>query len=192
MPESRIGDITQLLRDWSDGRDGARERLMTLVYEQLRLLAGGCLRSRRPGTLQPTAVVHEAYLRLLDQRRVRWQDRSHFFAIAARMMRRVIIDHVRRRNYLKRGGGQRRVSLNDDMVESSARAPDWIGLDDALTSLAALDPLKASVVELRFYGGLSLEQTASAVGRSRATVVREWRMAKAWLYRQLARGADGT
>ena len=149
------------------------------------------LQAERPSTLQPTALVHEAYLRLLDQNRVRWQDRSHFFGIAAQMMRRILIDHVRRNLSLKRGGDCQRVTLESEEI-STERDADLMALDDALTDLATVDPEKAAVVELRFFAGLSLEQTAEVVGRSRATVVRQWRMAKAWLLRELGGDTHGS
>ncbi len=184
-------DLTGLLLDWQAGDGDALERLTPLVYQGLKRLAGKRLQGERPGhTLQPTALVHEAYMRLVDLRHVEWQDRSHFFAIAAQAMRRLLVDHARKHRSAKRGGADRKLSLDEVGELSATRAPDLVALDDALTSLAEIDPTKASIVELRFFGGLSNQETAKVVGCSRSTVVRHWRMAKAWLHSELSNRED--
>lgn len=180
-------DVTQLLLAWSNGDQDSAEKLVPLVYDELRQLAARYLARERPEhTLQPTALVHEAYLRLVDLRHVQWQDRTHFFAIAAQAMRRLLVDHARKHRSAKRGGVDRRLSLDEVGEVATARAPDLVALDDALTNLAEIDPTKASIVELRFFGGLSNQETAEVVGCSRSTVVRHWRMAKAWLHSELS------
>jgi RNA polymerase sigma factor (TIGR02999 family) len=172
---------------WSDGDQQALEKLMPLVYDELRRLAGRYLRRERPGhTLQATALVNEAYLRLVDQRDVRWQNRAHFFGIAAQMMRRILVDHARSHQVAKRGAGARKLSL-DEAIEAPEQADvDLVALDDALSDLARIDPQQSRIVELRFFGGLTIEEVAEVVGVSPATVKREWTMAKAWLYRELS------
>jgi len=181
-------DITALLKDWSGGDREALERLMPVVYGELRRLAASYLRSERPGhTLQPTALVHEAYLRLAGQRSVAWANRGHFFGIASRIMRRILVDHARRRRALKRDAAALRLTTAG--AGSADRAPELIALDSALTSLEKLDPEQARVVELRFFGGLTVEETAEATGSSTATVKREWRTARAWLRREIGSGA---
>ena len=178
-------DITGLLKDWSGGDREALERLMPVVYGELRRLAASYLRSERPDhTLQPTALVHEAYMRLSDQRSVEWANRSHFFHIAARIMRRILVDHARRRRAAKRDAASFRVTLAD--AEAADRAPELIALDTALSGLEKLDPQQARIVELRFFGGLTVEETAEATGVSTATVKREWRTARAWLQREIS------
>ena len=177
-------DITALLKDWSGGDREALERLMPAVYGELKRLASSYLRSERPDhTLQPTALVHEAFLRLQGQRSVEWSNRAHFFGIAARIMRRILVDHARRRRAAKRDGAALRLTLAD--AGPNDRAPELIALDSALTSLEQLDPQQARVVELRFFGGLTVEETAEAAGISTATVKREWRTARAWLRREI-------
>ena len=180
-------DITDLLQAWSGGDRSSIDDLIPLIYDELREMASRYLgRERSDHTLQPTALVHEAYFRLIDQREVRWNDRAHFFAIAAQIMRRILVDHARSHRYAKRGGAATKISLNQvSDLSGDSPAPDLVALDDALRSLSRLDPDKASIVELRFFGGLSLEETAEVIGSSRATVVRQWRIAKAWLYREL-------
>ena len=183
-------DITQLLLDWSSGDREAFDRLAPLVYDELRNLAHRYMRRERPGhTLQTTALVNEAYLRLIDQKSVRWQNRAHFFAIAARMMRRILVDYARARRYDKRGGDARQVSFDEAAVFTRERAPDLVAIDDALTSLAAHDARKCEIVTLRFFAGLSIEEVAEVLAISRTTVQREWRSAKAWLYHALSGGA---
>jgi RNA polymerase sigma factor (TIGR02999 family) len=181
-------EVTQLLIDWSNGRQDAVEPLFPLVYEELRRLAHRYMRRERPGhTLQTTAVVHEAYLRLIDQNHVQWQNRAHFFAIAARMMRRILITHAQSHAYAKRGGGALKVSLDEAAVLSPARAGELIALDDALKSLAVIDVRRSQVVELRFFGGLSNEEIAEVLKISPNTVTRDWNVAKAWLYREMSK-----
>ncbi len=181
LPE---GDITALLKDWSGGDREALERLIPAVYGELKRLAASYLRSERPDhTLQPTALVHEAFLKLQGQRSVIWSNRGHFFGIAARIMRRILVDHARRRGAAKRDGAVLRLTLVD--AGSDDRAPELISLDSALTRLEQLDPQQARVVELRFFGGLTVEETAEASGISTATVKREWRTARAWLRREI-------
>jgi RNA polymerase sigma factor (TIGR02999 family) len=178
--------VTALLQRWSAGDEAALDRLLPLVYGELRRLAASFLARERPGhTLQPTAVVHEAYLRLVDQQGVRVEDRGHFLAIAARLMRQILVDHARARDAAKRGGKTRKLTLDDGVI-SFERDPELIALDDALSSLAELDVRQSRIVEMRFFGGLSIEETAEAVGISPATVKREWDSAKAWLRREIS------
>lgn len=183
-------EVTALLVAWEGGDPEALERLLPLVYDELRRIGERQLRGERGQTLQPTAVVHEAYLRLVDQSRANWQNRSQFYAVAARMMRRVLVDHARHRDRVKRGAGAPRISLDDgfDAVDTPA-APvdlvDLIDLNDALERLGQLDAEQARLVELRFFGGLTIEETAEVLGSSPATVKRDWASARAWLYREL-------
>jgi RNA polymerase sigma factor (TIGR02999 family) len=184
-------EVTELLVAWGDGDRDALDQLMPLVYEELRRLAHRYLgRERKDHTLQTTALVNEAYLKLINEREMQWQNRAHFFAVAAQMMRMILVDYARRRNYAKRGGGAHRVSFDESLVVSDERAADLIALDDALNSLAAIDERKSKVAELRFFGGLSVEETAEVLKVSPVTVMREWRMAKAWLHRELSKGGD--
>ena len=189
MTTAAPGAVTELLRAWSDGDEGALERLMPLVEAELRRLARGYMgRERRGHTLQVTALVNEAFLRLTDARRLRWQDRAHFLGISARLMRRVLVDHARARGYQKRGGGAQRVTLDDALVVSPEPAldrVDLVALDRALEALAAVDARKSRVIELRFFGGLSVEETADVLHVSADTVKRDWRLAKLWLLREL-------
>jgi len=181
-------DVNVLLRAWSDGDANALEQLTPIVYDELHRLARRYLRGeRRDHSLQTTALVNEAYLRLVDHTRMEWQDRAHFFAVSAQVMRRILVDHARRRN-VKRGGGLRRVALEEATMIGGERPTDLAALDDALTSLAERDPRKAQVVEMRFFGGLSVEESAEVLGVSPVTVMRDWRTAKAWLYRELSSG----
>jgi RNA polymerase sigma factor (TIGR02999 family) len=176
--------VTQLLVAWGSGDQAARDELMPLVYEELRRLAHRCIRRERPGhTLQTSALINEAYLRLVDQKNIQWQDRAHFFGIAARLMRQVLVDYARKRSYAKRGGDARRVSLDEAMIVSEERAADVVALDDALKGLAEIDPRQSQIVELRFFGGLSIEETAEVLAVSPGTVMRDWTLAKAWLRR---------
>lgn len=177
--------VTTLLRAWRNGDRAAFERLCPLVYGELRRRAGHYLKGERPNhTLQPTALVHEVFLRLVNLDRVDWHDRAHFFALAARQMRRILVDSARARRYQKRGGGAVTVTFADELAVV-ARSPDLIALDDALDLLAARDARKARVVELRFFGGLTNDETAAALGISTDTVTRDWNMAKLWLRREL-------
>lgn len=178
-------EVTKLLLDWGGGDEAAREQLIPLVYDELRRLARRHLRAeRRDHTLQTSALINEAYLRLVEQQ-VPWQNRAHFFGIAARLMRQILVDHARQRNRLKRGGDQERVSLVGAAEVADASSADLLALDDALKSLAILDAKAAQVVELRFFGGLTIEETAEVLGISTATVEREWRAARAHLQGEL-------
>jgi RNA polymerase sigma factor (TIGR02999 family) len=182
-------EVTQLLQDWSNGNHAALDRLTPLVYEELHRLAHQHMkRERGDHTLQTSALVNEAYLRLIDQRNVHWQNRAHFFSIASRLMRRILVDHARAHHYAKRGGGALRVSLDEAAFVSQERASELVALDDALTSLAAIDQRKCQVVELRFFGGMSVEETAAALGVSPITIKRDWSTAKAWLHRAIEKG----
>jgi RNA polymerase sigma factor (TIGR02999 family) len=181
-------EISQLLVDWTDGNKAARDQLIPLVDAELRRLAHQYMRRERAGhTLQTTALVNEAYLRLIGQRQVPWQNRAHFFGIAARLMRRILIDYARNRRSAKRGGEAVKVSLDEAAMVSQERAAELIALDDALQNLAAIDPRRCQVVELRFFGGLSVEETAEVLKVSRQTVMRDWTLAKAWLHREVAK-----
>jgi len=178
-------DVTTLLRAWSDGDLQARDRLMPLVYAELHRRAAACLRrERRDHTLQPTALVNEAYLRLVDQRVV-WQNRAQFLALAAQMMRRVLVDYARRRNMAKRSGKWVRVTVAEGAAKMPVRDVELLDLDAALARLATFDPRRSQIAELRFFGGLSLEETGHVLGLSIATVERDWQAARAWLYAQL-------
>ena len=178
--------VTRLLRDWAAGDATAHDQLLTVVYGELHRLAGRSMnRERRDHTLQATALVNEAYLRLVAQREVEWHSRLHFFAIAAQCMRRILVDHARTRQCQKRGGDVRRITLDDDLVVTEERWAELTDLDDALTTLAQVDARKASIVELRFFAGLSIEETAAALHISPGTVMREWTFTKAWLRRTI-------
>jgi RNA polymerase sigma factor (TIGR02999 family) len=180
------GDVTALLHAWTGGDLAARDELMAVVYRELRQRAAARLRRERPDhSLQPTALVHEAYLRLIDQRRTVWQNRAHFFAVASELMRRILVDHARGRKMAKRSGRWQRLDLTDADMRSHPRDVDLLDLDAALSRLATFDPRHAQIAELRFFGGLSLEETAHVVGRSVATVERDWQAARAWLFTQL-------
>ena len=186
------GDVSQLLRAWSDGDQGALERLIPIVYKELHRLARHYMKGERPGhVLQTTALVNEAYMRLVDYKRMQWQNRAHFFAVSAQLMRRILVEHARRQN-LKRGGGVQHVSLDEAAVVGGDRPADLVALDAAMDALARLDPRKVQVVEMRFFGVLSVEETAEVLKVSPITVMRDWSTAKAWLYRELAGGTtDG-
>jgi RNA polymerase sigma-70 factor (ECF subfamily) len=184
------GDVSILLRAWSDGDQNALDKLAPIVYDELRRLARHYLQGERPGhSLQATALVNEAYLRLVDYKRMRWGNRAHFFAVSAQLMRRILVDHARRHN-LKRGGAVQHVELEDVAVVGGDRAENLVALDDALQSLARMDARKARVVELRFFGGLSVEETAEVLQISQVTVMRDWSSARAWLYREIGGGGS--
>lgn len=179
-------DLTGLLLDWQAGDGDALERLTPLVYQGFKRLAGKRLQGERPGhTLQPTALVHEAYLRLVDQERVEWQSRAQFFALAARIMRRILVDHARKRSADKRHGQAVAISLDDAPDAALPHDLDLVRLDDALGDLAKLDPRQSRIIELRYFGGLTIDETAAALEISPATVKVDWKMAKAWLFDQL-------
>ncbi len=184
-------DVTRLLHAWSDGDADSAELLVPLIYDELRGLAARYLAGERPGhTLQPTALVHEAYMRLVDLRHVEWQDRRHFFAMAARAMRRLLVDHARKHRSAKRGGGADKLPLDQaGELTAGGREPDLVALDDALKSLAVFDPPKAPSVGLRFFAGRSTQETAEVVDCSGSTIQRHWRMAKAWLHNELSQQA---
>ncbi len=178
-----------MLREWSKGDQEALDKVMPVVYQELHRLAHHYMRQERPGhTLQTTALVNEAYMRLADYKKMRWQSRAHFFAVAAQVMRRILVENARSRNFAKRGGGAQKVSLEEAAVVSKGRSAEVIAVDEALTDLESWDPRKGKIVELRFFGGLSIEETAEVLKVSPTTVQREWRAAKAWLYRAIGEG----
>ena len=181
-------DVTELLLAWGRGEETALEKLMPVVYQELRRMARGHMRGERVDhTLQATALVNEAYLRLVDSNRVRWQNRAHFFAVASQLMRRVLVDAARSRHYQKRAGSREKVTLEESLIVSADPGPDLVALDDALKALAVVDSRKAKVVECRFFGGLSLEETAEALQVSADTVLRDWKLAKMWLLREMSK-----
>jgi RNA polymerase sigma factor (TIGR02999 family) len=187
MSEQPQHEVTRILRDWSGGDRNAPERLMPFVYDELRRLARSFLaRERGAHTLQPTALVHEAYVRLVDQRSVEWQNRAHFYGIAASMMRRVLIDHARAHATEKRGGAVVHLSLDDVQVSLEQRASDFLALDEALEKLAQFDERKCRIVEMRFFAGLKDEEIAEVLGVTTRTVLRDWKKARLWLYRELS------
>ena len=192
MKTSPDGDVSTLLQAWSGGDKSALDKLAPIVYDELHRLARHYLRGERTGhSLQATALVNEAYMRLVDYKRMRWENRAHFFAVSAQLMRRILVDHARRHN-LKRGAGLQYVSLDDTAVIGADRGEDLVALDDAIQALARMDPRKAQVVEMRFFGGLSVEETAEVLKVSAVTVMRDWSTARAWLYREMSGGApDG-
>jgi RNA polymerase sigma factor (TIGR02999 family) len=184
-------NVTQLLIGWSQGDKAALDALLPLVYEELRTQASRYLRRERPGhTLQTTALIHEAYLKLVDQKNVHWQNRAHFFGIAAQLMRRILVDHARTKKRVKRGGSDVRVSFNEANVLGQAKDLDIVALDEALARLAEIDEQQSRIVELRFFSGLTVEETAAVLAISPATVKRDWSMAKAWLHRELTGDAE--
>ena len=190
MGKASAVEITRLLNAWSEGDESALEKLMPVVYEELRRLAHRYMNKERVGhTLQTTALVNEAYVRLVDMPNVRWQNRSHFFAISSRLMRRILVDFARSRQYLKRGGKSIHVSLDEAMVLTEEKGQDLVALDDALNALAAVDSRKSKVVEMRFFGGMSVEETAEVLGVSPETIMRDWKTAKVWLLRHLSKQA---
>jgi RNA polymerase sigma factor (TIGR02999 family) len=183
--------VTGLLLAWGKGDDAALEQLIPLVHAELRRIAGRHMAHERVGhSLQATALVNEAYMRLVDVRQMKWQDRAHFFAMSARLMRRILVDFARSRGYQKRGGGAQKVSFDEELVVSNDRGGDLIALNDALIALAEVDLRKSQVIEMRFFGGLSVEETAEALHVSPETVMRDWKLAKAWLLRELKAPPD--
>lgn len=187
MANSARGSVTQLLDEWSHGNREALDALMPVVHAELHRLARGYLAREGPGhTLQPTALVNEAYLRLVGERNMQWQSRAHFIAVAAQLMRMILVDHCRRKRYTKRGGGATRITFDENLVVAASRGQELLALDEALHRLALVHERKARMAELRFFGGLSVEETAEALSISVATVMRDWRFTKAWLQRELA------
>lgn len=188
MTSNSAENITQMLIEMTDGNQDVVNQILPHIYDELRRLAGSYLRRERSDhTLQPTALVHEAYMKLIDQKQVKWQNRAHFFGIAAQVMRRILMDHARKHLANKRGGNAEILPLEEEIfVVSNDKSNELIALDDALDELGRLDPQKARIVELRYFGGLSIEETAEVVGVSVPTINRQWRLAKAWLYSQLA------
>ena len=193
MSQSADGiDVTQLLLAWNEGESGALDHLLAEVYEELRRIAAGQLRGEKVGhTLQATALVNEAYLRLVDQTRVHWRNRAHFFGIAAQLMRRILVDHARRRHAAKRGGGITIVEFEDSISPGNRRSVDLVVLDDILKRLEEFDAASARLVELRYFGGLTIDETAEVLDVSAATVKREWATARAWMHRELTRSPNG-
>ena len=186
MRDAECSETTQLLRAWASGDQGALEQLTPRVYDELRRIAGHFMQDERPGrTIQTTALVHEAYLKLIDVTNVDWQHRAHFFAVSAQIMRHILLDRARRRVAAKRGGAAPRVNLDEVPDIGSGRARELVALDDALNALAKVDPRKARVIELRFFAGLSVEETAEVLKVSSDTVKRDWRLARAWLLAEL-------
>ena len=184
------GEVSRLLLAWSSGDQSALEKLTPIVYHELHRIAGQYMRRENAGhSLQTTALVNEAYVRLVDYKRMQWQNRAHFFAVSAQLMRRILVDHARRRN-LKRGRGVQHVSLEEASMVGDGRDADLVALDDAMNALARLDQRKVQVVEMRFFGGLSVEEIAEVLKISTVTVMRDWSTAKAWLYRELTAGAN--
>jgi len=184
-------EVTQLLINWSKGDKAALNDLVPLVQVELRRMAKRYMRREDPGhTLQTSALINEAYIRLIDQKDVEWQNRAHFFAVAAQVMRHILVDHARSHAYAKRGGGAHKISLDEAVVSTEQKAAELVALDDALKNLADLDPRKSQVIELRFFGGLSIEETAEVMKISSPTVQREWRSAKAWLRREMSKESD--
>lgn len=180
-------EVTQLLVAWSNGDQVARDELMSVVYQELHRLAHHYMKQESPGhTLQTSALVNEAFLRLIDQRDVHWRNRAHFFGIAAQMMRRILVDYARNRCYAKRGGGMRAMSLDEALIVSDERSAEVVALDETLERLAEIDPRKSQIVELRFFGGLSIEEAAEVLAVSPGTVMRDWTLAKAWLRREMS------
>lgn len=185
MTPAQTPEVTQLLLAWRAGGNDALEKLAPIVYDELRAIARRHLRRERSNTLQATALVNEAFLRLIDIKHIEWHDRAHFFAMSARLMRRILVDHARARHYQKRGGGAAQVTLDETMLVAAERGVDLLALDEALKRLAEMDPRKGQVVELRFFGGMTLDETAHVLQVSSDTVTRDWNLAKTWLLREL-------
>ena len=193
MDSPAAHEVTELLIAWGDGDQAARDQLMPVVYEELHRLARRYMRRESPGhTLQTSALVNEAFLRLVDQRNVHWQSRAHFFAIAAQMMRRILVDYARNRGSGKRGGGEPALSLDESLIVSEERSAEVVAVHEALEQLAKFDARKSQIVELRFFGGLSIDETAEVLGVSPGTIMADWTVAKAWLRREISPpAADG-
>ncbi|MDM7921801.1 MAG: sigma-70 family RNA polymerase sigma factor [Pyrinomonadaceae bacterium] len=190
MEKNAPADITRLLLEWRNGSERALDELMPIVYSELRRMARNYMRRQSPGhTLQTTGLVNEAYMRLVDSNRVNWQDRNHFFAVSAQLMRRILVDFARRKNSQKRGGDQIMVTLDERVDKAAESGTDLVALDEALTRLAEFSPRQSRIVELRYFAGLTEEQVADTLGVSSRTVRRDWNLAKAWLYRELQPGS---
>ncbi len=188
MSQPSPSNVTELLRAWSGGDESALDQLIPLVYDELHRIARRLMTREHPGhSLQATALINEVYLRLIDRESVEWHDRAHFFAASAQIMRHILVDFARKKRFLKRGGGALRVSVDEAAAVSGGPDVDLLALNEALTSLAAFDPRKGQVVELKFFGGLSVAETAEALGVSEETVLRDWKLAKAWLLKELRR-----
>jgi len=188
MTQPETHEVTRLLQAWGQGEDGALEQMIPFVYKELRRIAHRYMAGERRGhTLQTTALINEAYLKLIDSRKVSWQNRAHFFAICAKLMRRILVDFARSRGYQKRGGGAQEITLDEGLMGAQERGRNLLALDDAMETLSKVDARKSKVVELRFFGGLSVEETAEVLKVSPDTVLRDWRMARAWLGRELGR-----
>jgi RNA polymerase sigma-70 factor (ECF subfamily) len=186
MKTTSSSEVTQLLRTWAEGDQEALNKLIPLVYKELHRLAAGYMRKESPNhTLQTSALVNEAYLRLVDQKKVRWQNRAHFFGVAAQLMRRILVDHARSRASLKRGAGTQKLSLDETAIITNDRAAEFLQLDEALTNLSEFDPRKSRIVEMKIFGGLNTEEIAEIEKVSADTIEREWRKAKAWLQREM-------
>jgi RNA polymerase sigma factor (TIGR02999 family) len=186
-------ELTLLFQNWEKGDEEALERLIPIVYQELHKLASRCMSHENPGhTLQTSALINEAYLKLVNQKNVHWESRGHFMAIAARLMRRILVDHAREKHRQKRGGSIRPVSLDECMIAVEEGSPDLLALNDALAAFEKIDPRKCRVVELRFFAGLTVEETAEALGIAPNTVLRDWNMAKAWLYREMSSGSTSS
>ena len=191
MNPSPPHELTQLLVAWGNGDEGARDRLMSVVHQELHRLAHHYMRRESPGhTLQTSDLVNEAFLRLVDQRDVQWRNRAHFFGIAAQIMRRILVDYARSRHYVKRGGGTTEIPLDDALVISNERNAEVVALDEALERLSDFDKRKSQIVELRCFGGLSVDETAEVLGVSPGTIIRDWTLAKAWLRREMSNAGD--
>lgn len=188
MAQTSTQELTQMLIQLSEGKSQVIDDILPLVYQELRSLAGNYLRRERADhTLQPTALVHEAYIKLIDQTQVKWQNRAHFFGIAANIMRRILVDHARKHGAHKRGGDAEKMPLEEEiLIVSEGKSAELLALDEALENLAKLDPQKSKIVELRYFGGLSIEETAEVIGVSVPTINRQWRMARAWLFNEIS------
>ena len=188
-PASDDPGITQLLAAWSNGDESALDAIVPLVYDELHRMARRFMARQNPGhTLQPTALINEAFIKLVGNENKEWKDRAHFFGVAAQAMRHILVDYARSRNYAKRGAGAQRVELDQALMVTQERSGDIVALDDALNELSKVDPRKSQVVELRYFGGLTVEETAEVLKVSTVTIMRDWSLAKAWLYRELAKG----
>jgi len=187
MPSTQPQEVTRLLHDWSNGDRAALDALIPLVHAELHRLARGFIARERPGhTLQPTALINEAYLRLVGEREMEWKNRAHFVAVAAQLMRFILVDHCRRKRFLKRGSDAQRVPLDEALTVTHERGPQLVALDDALQRLETIDPRKSKIAELKYFGGLTAQEIGESLGLSEKTVLRDWRLTRAWLQSELA------